>query len=322
MSPNYLAAVLQKGKSPIFILILILGILCTGCSIPRTGLHAGAAMVPPSYALNDGRLTIHFIDVGQGDAELLQLENFTMLIDAGDPDAGPSVVSYLNRQGVRDIDLLVATHPHSDHIGGMQAVLKNFTVKKVLDSGMPHTSVTYEKFLETIERQKIPYATARTGDVLNPAPGLSLIVLNAPDASNGQDLNEASIVVRVSYGQMNMLFEGDAGSATEARMLSSGLPVQSQILKVAHHGGPHSSSSAFLERVSPEVAIISAGAGNQYNDPADETLERLGATGAIIFRTDRDGSIIIRTDGMKFSVVTEGEGVFPATNVAPPIATG
>jgi competence protein ComEC len=246
-----------------------------------------------------------------------------MLIDAGDPDAGPRVVSQLKKIGITDIDILVATHPHSDHIGGMQEVLRNFKVHQVIDSGMPHTSWTYQKFLETIDRQEIPYKTVTTGNSITPAQGFSILVLNAPSDTNpgssDEDLNDASIVLRMSYGRINILFEGDAGTAVEERMIRSGLPLESQVLKVAHHGSPHGTGSAFLNMVNPEVAVISVGANNPYNHPAETTLEHLRNAGAIIFRTDRDGTVVLQTDGMKYSVETGRAGVID-TAPAPSIA--
>ncbi|HVP95312.1 MAG TPA: ComEC/Rec2 family competence protein [Methanoregulaceae archaeon] len=296
--------------------VLIITLLCagTGCTIRQIDLEGTIPAIPPYYAQNSGNLKVYFIDVGQGDAELLTCENFTMLIDAGDPDAGTRVVSTLKNLGITDIDILVATHPHADHIGGMQDVLKNFRVHRVIDTGMPHTTGTYQKFLETIDRQKIPYNNVNVGDVISPVQGLSFLVLNAPAGTGispgDEDLNDASIVLRVSYGQINMLFEGDAGTAVEDRMIASGFPLESQVLKVAHHGSSHGTGGAFLARVRPEVAVISVGAGNPYGHPAAATLDRLTSAGAIIFRTDQDGTIVIRSDGMKYSVTTAKGGLY------------
>ncbi|MEI6294108.1 MAG: ComEC/Rec2 family competence protein, partial [Methanomicrobiales archaeon] len=233
------------------------------------------------------------------------------LIDAGEADAGPGIVSYLKGQGVRDIDILIATHPHSDHIGGMQDVLKNFNVKSVIDSGMPHTTTTYQKFLDTIDQKNIPYSAVKQGDSFSPATGLTFLVLSAPDGSKDQDLNDGSIVLRATYGRVSILFESDAGITAEDSMIDSGLPLESQVLKVAHHGSPHGTGRAFLERVRPEVAIISVGAGNPFNHPAENTIIRLENAGALIFRTDTDRSIVVRTDGMTFSVETGKKGMYP-----------
>lgn len=310
----------RTGRSVYFFLPALLLLACivvNGCTFHGSSSHAGTNLIPPSYGLNDGRVAVHFIDVGQGDSELIQYNGTTILIDAGEADEGPGLVTYLKHQGVRNIDLLIATHPHSDHIGGMQDVLKNFEVQRVIDSGMPYTTTTYQKFLETIDRKNIPYSTVQQGDSFSPAPGLTMLVLSAPDGSKDQDPNDRSIVLRASIGRVNILFEGDAGITTEESMINSGLPLESQVLKVAHHGSPRGTGSAFLERVRPEAAIITVGAGNPYNHPAEDTLRRLEDSGALIFQTDTDGSTVVRTDGMKFSVETAKNGMYPFVDSTP-----
>lgn len=293
------------------VLLLLACISLAGCTFQSVSSHAGTSAIPPSYGFNDGRLVVHFIDVGQGDSALIQYNSTTILIDAGEADEGPGIVSYLDRQGVSDIDILIATHPHSDHIGGMQHVLKNFHVGRVIDSGMPHTTSTYQKFIETIHRKNIPYSTVRPGDTFTPAPGLTMLVLSAPDGGNDPDLNEGSVVLRATYGRVNILFEADAGTTAEDSMIRSKLPLESQILKVAHHGSPHGTGNAFLGEVRPEIAIISLGIDNPYNYPSGTTLSRLEHSGALIFRTDRNGSITVRSDGMTYSVETEKNGMYP-----------
>ena len=307
----------RRGISLLPCLLLIACIVFAGCTFHTSSGHAGTNTIPPAYGLNDGRMEVHFLDVGQGDSSLIQYNGTTILIDAGEADEGPGIVYYLKHHGIRDIDLLIATHPHSDHIGGMQDVLKNFNVRRVIDSGMPHTTTTYQNFLETIDRKNIPYSTVRQGDLVSPVPGLTLLVLSAPDGSEDQDLNDGSIVLRATYGRVNILFEGDAGTKAEESMIHSGLPLGSQVLKVAHHGSSHGTGQTFLDRVHPEAAIISVGAGNPYNFPAEDTLLRLEDTGALIFRTYTDGSIIVKTDGIAFSVETTKKGMYPFVVSAP-----
>ncbi|MFA4850787.1 MAG: MBL fold metallo-hydrolase [Methanoregula sp.] len=240
------------------IFILLSCIAVTGClndlGIPDLGSRGSS-----HQAQNDGKLSAYFLDVGQGDASLIIFGNKTILIDAGEIDMGDRVVSDLKELGVSRIDLLVATHPHSDHIGGMQKVLDNFPVSQVLDSGMPHSSVLYERFLETIEKKKIPYKVAVQGDAINLDPTLRIVVLSPPEKRFGDDLNTNSIMLRISYGTINFLFTGDAGGEAETALAKSGYTLDSQILKVGHHGSMHSSSPAFTARVHPETAIISLG---------------------------------------------------------------
>jgi len=301
----------HSGYPLLLALLVVVIVSVVGCTVTYPGIHSETSVIPPGYGLNDGKLTVHFLDVGQGDSALIQYNGTTILIDAGDADAGPGIVAYLKDRGIHEIDLLIATHPHSDHIGGMQDVLKNFKIKRVIDSGMPHTTTTYQKFLDTIDQKNIPYSTVKQGDSFSPANGLTFLVLSAPDGSKDQDLNDGSIALRATYGRVNILFEADAGTTTEETMMNSGLPLESQVLKVAHHGSPHGTGNAFLGQVRPEVAIISVGAGNSFNHPAENTIMRLENAGALIFRTDTDGSIVVRTDGMTYSVETRKKGMYP-----------
>jgi beta-lactamase superfamily II metal-dependent hydrolase len=285
------------------IFLLLLCIVISGCisipGIPGFGLNGRSHL-----AENDGKLSVYFLDVGQGDSSLIIFGNKTILIDAGEMDMGDRVVNDLKALGVTRIDLLVATHPHSDHIGGMQKILDNFPVGQVLDSGMLHTSVIYERFLEHIDKKNIPYKIAVQGDTIEIDPALRIIVLSPSEKRFGDDLNTDSIVLRISYGTINFLFTGDAGSETETALSKSGYALDAQILKVGHHGSMYSSSPAFIARVHPETAIISLGCDNPYGHPHKQAVDILTKAGATIYRTDRDGTILVRSDGITYMVKT------------------
>ncbi len=271
---------------------------CTNMSISRTvyPVHLDPA--------NAGPLTVTFIDVGQGDATLLAIGNRTVLIDAGPPDSGPGLVRTLEGLGVRNISLLVATHPHSDHIGGMHDVLARFPVDRVLDGTSSHTSGLYQDFLNEIDKKDIPYTEAERGQVFDIGDGLSVSVLGPPERKLSGDYNENSIVLLARYGRTGILLTGDAGINAEEELIRSGMPLSAEVLKVGHHGSSDATGAAFLAAVAPEVAVIPAGAGNDYGHPHHETLERLDKAVPLIYRTDRDGSVVVRTDGMKYSVTT------------------
>ncbi len=296
-SPHRAVAVIS------IIFILLSCIAVTGCigdlGIPDIGLRGSS-----HQAENDGKLSAYFLDVGQGDSSLIIFGNKTILIDAGEIDMGDRVVSDLKERGVTRIDLLVATHPHSDHIGGMQKVLDNFPVGKVLDSGMPHPSALYERFLEKVDKKNIPYKVAVQGDTIDLDPALRIAVLSPPEKRFGDDLNTNSVMLRISYGTINFLFTGDAGGEAETALTKSGYALDSQILKVGHHGSMHSSSPAFIARVHPETAIISLGRDNPYGHPHKQAIDTLTDTGAIIYRTDRDGTILVRSNGISYTVKT------------------
>ena len=304
------------------IFILLSCIAVTGClndlGIPVFG--PGGSLYQGE---NDGRLSAYFIDVGQGDSSFIIFGNKTILIDAGEMDMGDRVVSDLKERGITRIDLLVATHPHSDHIGGMQKVLENFPVSKVLDAGMPHTSVLYERFLETIDKKNIPYKVAVQGDEINLDPALRIVVLSPPEQRFGDDLNTNSIVLRISYGTVNFLFTGDAGGEAETALVKSGYAPDAQILKVGHHGSLHSGSPTFIARVHPEIAVIPLGLDNPYGHPHNQAVDTLTGAGATIYRTDRDGTILLRSDGISYSVKTQRgvNGLAPVVTPASRAAT-
>jgi beta-lactamase superfamily II metal-dependent hydrolase len=262
-----------------------------------------------------GDLLVHFIDVGQGDSELIQFNGKNILIDAGDQDAGPIVKSYLRIHGVKSLDLVVATHPHSDHIGGMLAVLNDFQVGQVLDSGQVHTTPTFEGFLNVIDKKNIPYNVAERGQTIDLDPSLRIEVLS-PTSTPFNNLNENSIVLKVTYNKVSFLLMGDAGIEAEDSLLSSGYNLKSDILKVGHHGSSSSSGSAFLSRVKPTSSIIEVGAGNDYGHPTSKTLSALQSTGSKVYRTDTNGNIVVTTDGQTYSVSTSKQS-WSTTGTAP-----
>jgi competence protein ComEC len=246
-------------------LLIILAVIGAGCIVPGTG---GSSLRQGTT----GDLRAYFLDVGQGDASVILFRDKVILIDAGESDQGEIVVRDLRRLGVTRIDLLVATHPHSDHIGGMQDVLAAFPVGRVLDSGLPSSSSLYERFLATIEREQIPYQVAEQGQTIELDPSLRILVLSPPNERIGDDLNTNSIVLRISYGTVNLLYTGDATTAAEEAMRKSGYALDAQVLKVGHHGSSGSSSAAFLSRVRPEVAVLSLAGDNPYGHPHREAM--------------------------------------------------
>jgi competence protein ComEC len=291
------------ASAAIFI-VLISCIITAGCidkfTIPDFGNNRSTHL-----ADNDGKLSVYFLDVGQGDSTLVLFSNKSILIDAGEADMGDRVVRDLKALGVSRIDFLVATHPHSDHVGGMQKVLAAFPVGQVLDSGLPHTSSTYEHFLETIEQKNIPYRVAEQGQTIDIDPALTIFVLSPPIERFSDDPNTNSVVLRISYGTVAFLFAGDMGGESENALVKSGYPLDAKFLKVGHHGSYSSTTSSFLERVRPETAIIMVGKDNPYGHPHQETLDLLKRYGVTVYRTDLDGTIVIRSDGMSYSVKTE-----------------
>jgi competence protein ComEC len=259
-------------------------------------------------------LTVHFIDIGQGDAVLIECDDYNQwtLIDAGDrfKDSIAKLRSYLESQDVEIIHLLVATHPHADHIGGMSMVLQEFTVLLVADSGYEATSALWRDYKEFLMTTPIPVIFPRRGDVIQ-LGNLELYVLHPSDpVDRYANTNNSSVVIRLEYGDVSFLFTGDVEAEGESEMLSelgnsASELLDVDILKVAHHGSRTSSSEAFLSVVTPEVAVISVGEGNRYGLPDEEALHALAEVGAEVYRTDYDGTVVIWTDGSEYSVTTE-----------------
>ena len=262
-----------------------------------------------------GSMSVTFIDVGQGDCSWLHLPNGDdVLVDGGKPEAGPTVVAYLEEHGVTDIELMVATHGDADHIGGLIDVLASMPVAEAwLDSQTCNTA-TCQEFYQSLADNDVVTVTVRMGE--NYSWGeITALVLN-PSEPLYADKNENSVVLRISYGSVDFLLTGDAETGAENRMVNSGHPLEAEILKVAHHGSSSSSSPTFLSAVRPEVAVISVGP-NPYGHPSEQTIARLQAVGATVYRTDQHGTIVVTTDGYTYSV---SRAVTP-TSTATPTAT-
>ncbi len=249
-------------------------------------------------------LTVHFIDVGQGDSILIRTPSQNILIDGGERSAGPTVVRYLQGQGIKELDLVISTHPHSDHIGGLIDVLKKFSVKEVIDPAIIHTTRTFEEYLTLIDQKNIIFTQGRAGMTRDLSDGISMTILH-PVKPSGDHLNDTSVVTRLKYNKVSFLFTGDAETISEMEMMSNGTDLKSTILKVGHHCSCSSTSPAFLNAVSPAAAIIMVGAENKYNHPHKEVMDRLQKTGLDIYRTDLNGTIVVSTNGETYNIKAE-----------------
>jgi beta-lactamase superfamily II metal-dependent hydrolase len=198
-----------------------------------------------------------------------------MLIDAGESDQGEVVSDYLKNEGISTLDYVVATHPHSDHIGGMNEIINDFQIDHFIDSGYVHTTQTYENMLTTIDQKDIPFEVARAGQTIDFDPAVDIEILNPGNTTSSDDLNENSVVLKVTYNNTSLLLMGDAGLETEESIMEAGYDIDSDILKVGHHGSSSGSGETFISTVSPEVSVIEVGAENNYGHPDAETLERL-----------------------------------------------
>ena len=256
-----------------------------------------------------GQLAVYFIDVGQGDAILIDYGTYEMLIDGG--TGATNVASYIKPYVDGPLDVVVATHPDADHIGGLIAVLNSFTVEQIWTDGQATTTQTYAQFtgaVATAQANGAQVYTGRRGNTID-LGGLTFHVLNPTD-TNGTTNND-SIVLELDFGHVDFLFEGDAEQEAEASMIAAGLIHHVDIVKIGHHGSDTASSAAFVAATSPEVAVYCCGLGNQYGHPAASTVAEWQNVGAAVYGTDVNATIAVTTDGATYHVVPTNGGSLP-----------
>lgn len=255
-------------------------------------------------SLGVNTLTVHYLDVGQGDSIFIELPSGgCMLIDASTADRGAEICTYIKSLGYSRIDYLIATHPHADHIGGMLDVINNFDIGCVYMPSAAATTKTYENFLSALIEKQIQVSEARAG--VNIIRGELSAELLAPSETDSDDLNNSSAVLKLSYGDNAFLFMGDAEKESEEAIMAafdSGV-IDSDVIKIGHHGSDTSSTFGFIAAVSPEYAVISCGAGNSYGHPSAQTLETLMSLGVTVFRTDIDGTVKLQSDGTNITQI-------------------
>ena len=244
----------------------------------------------PEIQSSSGTLNVHFIDVGQGDSILIQDGTHFMLVDAGENDQGDTVVNYLKEQGVTSLDYVIGTHPHSDHIGGLDDVLETFPAKTVIMPPVEHTTATFEDVLDAVAGQGLKITKPVPGDTYD--LGLSKFTVLGPVGDYADELNDWSVGIRLTDGNHSFVMCGDAETEAEEDMARSGLNLSADVLKSGHHGSRTSSSPEFLEAVSPSWAVISCGKGNSYGHPHEETLKKYAEHRIQVLRTDEKGTII------------------------------
>ncbi len=255
--------------------------------------YGGADTTP----LEDGdTLEVHYIDVGQGDSILIRQGDQSMLLDAGNNNKGTTVWSYLLHQNVDHLTYAIGTHPDADHIGGMDVVLYKIDCDTVMLPACASDTKTYEELIQTIGQREQTVVTPKRGQVYTLGKA-SFQILTDTDKDYGDNTNDYSLAFRLTFGDTSFLFTGDAEKAAEQDMLASGLTIQSDVFKAAHHGADTANTEEFLTAVHPTYCVISCGEGNSYGHPRAGVLNQLRAMGVKVFRTDEQGTIVATSDG-------------------------
>lgn len=241
--------------------------------------------------------SVSFIDVGQADSVLIRNGNYNMLIDAGNNEDGEKLVNYFKSLGIEEFTYVFATHPHEDHIGGMDDIINNFKIDNYYMSNKLSTTKTFMDVLDALDGCNLKYTVPNKGDTLKLGDANIKVIYPGDDKSN---INDSSIVLKITYGKNSFLLTGDATSNVERKIYNE--DIKSDVLKVAHHGSSYSSTDVFLDKVKPYYAVISVGKNNIYNHPSNKTLEKLNKRNIKVYRTDLDGTIVFISDGDNLSV--------------------
>lgn len=300
--------------SMVMTLMLSLCLLLAGCG-NKAASGDPAAGNAPAAAETAKELTVKMLNVGQGDAILIETLEQTVLIDTSDLDEQEKLRAELKKTGIKRIDKLILTHPHADHIGGVEGVvLKDYEVGEVYDNGMPSKSKIYTRYMKLLKQKNIKRHGLVAGDEIDLGGGAKFKVYSPDKAvvdkgsktTENHDPNNESVVGKLIFGDFAMMLTGDAEKTAEELMVKNyGHELKSTVLKAGHHGSKTSSSADFLREVNPEAALISCGAGNDYGHPHKPTMKKYHSLKLKIYETDKNGTITVKTDGKTYSIVPE-----------------
>ena len=299
----------RQNLSTLVIIIVLLALLCAVSPAFHENVCEALGIEPPVKVeesqpvdlTEDGQAKIHIIDVGQGDSTLVQTDSFNLLIDAGTGKAEEKLVAYLEDVGVEKIDIMLLTHPHEDHIGGADLVIENFEVGEIIMPNATANTKAFERVLDGADEKNIPISTVYRGDSFTEG-GLKFEIFS-PDDKSYKDLNNTSIVLKLTYGEVSMMFTGDAEALVEDEILNSysESDLRCVFLKAGHHGSSTSNTEKFLSAVDPKYTSISCGVDNDYGHPHVEILELFEKMNLNPKRTDLEGSLLYVTDGKVFA---------------------
>ena len=247
-------------------------------------------MLPES----SGGMTVAFLDVGEGDSVIVTADGETMLVDGGLPEYSDLIYTYLKENSIDHLKYVFCTHPHADHAGGLSGALEYAKADEAFCCVREYGSKSFESFIEHVRQQGLELKVPEVGTALK-LGGASVTVISP--AKEYEELNDCSLVLRIDYGKVSVLLTGDAGYDAEIDMMGSQFPLRADLLKVGHHGSGSSSYYYFLREVSPSYSVISVGKDNEHGHPSEYVIEKLRDIGSQVFRTDKDGTVVFRSDG-------------------------
>ncbi|OOM13552.1 ComEC/Rec2 family competence protein [Clostridium saccharobutylicum] len=250
-----------------------------------------------SSQVQSNKMLVHYIDVGQGDCILIQVNNKNLLIDSGPKSDKKKLLNYLNSLNFKKLDYVIATHPHEDHIGNMANVINSYKINAFYAPKIQSNTKTFENMVDALKSKKLKINVIKRGtDSINLGNDTRVTIFS-PTKNDYENLNNYSPVMKIEYGKTSFLFTGDAQNDIEEEILSNNDDISADILKIGHHGSSTSTSENFLKKVNPSIGVISVGEGNVYNHPNDDIIKRLKKNKVTIYRTDINGTIILSSDG-------------------------
>lgn len=298
------------------LILLLISILCfCGCTQSQK-----ATITDDIITKEDAGLVVHFIDVGQGDSTLLESRGKFALIDGGEYKESTRLISYLSSQGIKELEFIISTHPHSDHCGSLSEIIRNFETKSLICPDVESDSSAWEYVMDAADERGVPYETPYPGKEYS-IGAATLTILSPESDSIYSNLNDYSIVCKAEYGNTSFMLTGDAESVIENELLNKNFDLSADILKCGHHGSSSSTSKTFLDAVSPSAAIISCGTDNEYGHPHKETLSALSTRNIPVYRTDTEGTITISSNGEQLYISAGEYSTLPINTVVPPKIT-